>query len=378
MAYDIIIQNGRIIDPARGIDRIGTVYVKEDRIAETANEDTADAAQVIDGTGCLVLPGLIDFHTHLFHTGSLFGAPPDSALLPLGVTTAIDAGSAGIANYGAFHNSVVANSFVRIKSLLNVAAEGQVTECYPENLNPKFYDASRIAGLFRKYRGELLGLKIRVSKGVVDDLAPLRRTVQIGEEVGCPVAVHATDPPREMEELVKLLRGGDILVHAYHGKGNTIIGSNGKVLPEVWDGRRRGILIDVANGINNFAFQTARAALSDRFKPDIISSDLTIQSMYRFPVFGLPYLISKYLSLGMDLTEIIAACTATPARLIGMEGEIGTLAPGSCADIAVFKLADTTVRFADSMGETVAGGQLLIPKLTVRAGRVVFRQVDFV
>lgn len=379
MEYDIIIQNGRIIDPDRGIDGVGTLYIKDDRIVEPDQGNTGDAAQVIDASGCLVLPGLIDFHTHLFYSGSLFGAPPDSALLPMGVTTAVDAGTAGLANYEAFHNTAVINSSVRIKSFLNVAAEGQVTPGYPENLNPKFYDGNRIAALYQRYSHELLGLKIRISVGVVGEqgLAPLRRALQIAEEIGFAVAVHATDPPCEMEELVKMLRCGDVLVHVYHGKGRTIIGANGKVLPAVWDGKRRGVLLDAANGINNFAFKTARAALVDGLKPDIISSDLTAQSMYRFPVYGLPYIISKYLGLGMDLLEVVRACTATPARIIGMAGEIGTLAPGSCADVAVFKLAESAVKFKDSLGETETGHGLLIPQLTIRAGRVLFRQINF-
>lgn len=379
MAYDIIIRNGRVIDPAYGIDRVGTVYVKEDRIVEPTMNNTDEALQVIDASGCLVIPGLIDFHTHLFYTGSMFGAPPDPALLPMGVTTAVDAGTAGVANYEAFHNTVIVHSMVRIKSFLNVAAEGQVTPCYPENLNPKFYDESRITALFQKYHGELVGLKVRVSIGLVADqsLTPLRRVLQIADGIGCPVAVHATDPPREMEELIKLLRCGDILVHAYHGKGRTIIGSDGKVLPAIWEGKRKGVLFDVANGFNNFAFKTAREALLDGLKPDIISSDLTMQSMYQFPVYGLPYIISKYLCLGMDLMEAVGACTVTPAGVLGMKGEIGTLAPGSCADIAVFKLSESAVKFEDSLGETETGHSLLIPQLTIRAGKILFRQLDF-
>ncbi len=379
MVSDILITGGQVIDPANGVDTISNVLVKGDRIAAAVASDKSLNQLVIKAAGCIVVPGLIDFHTHVFFDGADNSVPPDVGLLPNGVTTTVDGGTAGTANYELFHKNIIMNSVVRIKSFLSVSPTGQSTTQYDENQDPKCYDEDKMELLFKKYPQELLGLKVRQSRDVVGELglSPLRKALQIAERLSCRVAVHTTDSPGTTRELVKLFRKGDIFAHAYHGKGSTIVGEDGKILLEVKEARQRGVLFDVANGKNHFAFQTAKAALKDQFLPDIISSDMSWLTMFRSPVFGLPWLMSKYLSLGMKLYDIVAACTATPAAVMGMSGEIGTLSPGSCADITILKLIDYPCEFMDVAGDRCNGTQLLLPQATIRAGRLVFRQLNF-
>lgn len=141
-----------------------------------------------------------------------------------------------------------------------------------------------------------------------------------------------------MKELVSLLRHGDIIAHAFHGKGSTILTDEGAVLAEVRQARERGVIFDAANGRSHFSMNTARRAIANGFLPDIISSDLSTITKLARPVYALPWILSKYLALGVALTDVINACTHTPAVLMGMAAEIGTLAPGAFADIAIFKL----------------------------------------
>lgn len=379
MEEKILITGGRVIDPKRGIDEIRDVFIKGDRIVENYSETLKKNSLIINAEGCLVLPGLIDFHSHVFFEGTDSSIPPDIGMIPNCVTTTVDGGSAGTSNYEIFRKSVIANSLVRIKSFLSVSPTGQATAKFNENQDPKYYDEDKIRLLFKKYPDDLLGLKIKASTELIGDLGltPVKRTLELAEELGCPVAVHVTNPCTNTAELVQLFRKGDIFTHVYHGTGSTIIGDDKHVLTEIREARKRGVIFDAANGKSNFALKTAEAALEDDFKPDVISSDLTWLTMFKELAFGLPWLMSKYLALGMNLNDIVAACTSTPAYLMGMENEIGTLSPGACADVAILKPISHECNFTDIFDKSIIGQKLLLPQATIRAGRILFRQLNF-
>jgi predicted amidohydrolase len=379
MGNGIFITGGHIIDPSRGMDEISNVLISEEKIVLFREGGKNCANLVVNADGCLVLPGLIDFHSHAFFGGTDLGMFPDIGMLPNGVTTTVDAGSAGTSNYTSFHKNIIVNSVVRIKSFLHPAPTGLLTTKFYENHDPKYYDEDRITLLFRQYSCELLGLKVRLSKKIVGELGvePLKKALEIAEHLSCPIVVHATDPAVYTQEWVELLRKGDIFAHVYHGRGNTIIGDDGRVIQAVKAARKRGVIFDAANGASNFSFQSAEAAICDGFLPDIISTDLSSGTMYQQPVFGLPWIMSKYLAMGIKLYDIVAACTATPAKIMGMSGEIGTLAPGACADVTLLKLVDHTCEFLDSEGDCRLGHKLLLPQVTIRAGRIVFRHLSF-
>lgn len=379
MKIDMLIKGGRIIDPTQNIDIIRDIAIKGNKIVDIQGEKEVEAKHTINAEGCVIFPGLIDYHAHLFQDGTELGVYPDTAFLPTGVTTVVDAGSAGVANYDVFSKAIIANSKVRIKSFLNVCPAGLITTSYHENINPKHYSEDKMAALFERYPNELLALKIRFSKELVGELGiePLRETIRIAEKIGCPVVVHTTNPPIEAREIVGLLRKNDVYCHVYQGKGNTIISGEGKVSGEIKEARERGVIFDAANGKNHFSFYVAEAALKDNFLPDIISTDITTNTMYHAPVMALPYIMSKYLSMGVDLMEVVRACTEVPARMMGMEGKIGTLSSGSFADVAIFKISDEQVEFADFSNKKVMGKKLLIPQMTIRDGVVVFRQMNF-
>jgi len=379
MKLDLLIKGGRLFDSQQKVNDICDIGVKDGKIAFVGKNLDIEATTVINAKDCIVSAGLIDNHLHMFADATDAGIDPNVALLPNCVTTAVEGGSPGVANYEHYRKTVINNSRVRIKCYISAASTGMCTRQYPENFNPNFFERDRIKSLFQKYPDELLGLKIRYSKPIIGDLAkrPLEEVLKLAGEIGCKVTVHITNPAIDVEEIAQMLRPGDVFCHAYQGTGNTIIGEDGKVKPKVREAQKRGVIIDACNGAFNFSFAVAKAAIADNFYPDIISTDYNTMVMYRHPVISLPYLMAKYLALGMQLEDVLKACTKAPADAIGLSGIIGTLAPGAIADIAVFRLVDQESFFYDCHGDIVRGEKLLVPQMTIRDGNIMFRQVTF-
>lgn len=377
MKIDLLIKNGMVIDPFRGIMAIENVAISGRKIVSYKESDKVD--QEIDASGCIVTPGLIDFHTHVFPLSSDFGIWADSSFLPQGVTSVIDAGSAGVINFENFLKNSVSFNQIKVLGLVNVSPFGISTLKFHEEVNPKYYDEQKIFELNEKYPGKIIGLKCRQSEDVVGrhGLNPLKKTVKIADKLKLPVFVHTTQPFGSMDALADLLRPGDVICHCFHGKGKTIIDENGSITPGILNARQRGVVFDTADGKSHFSYSVAKSALKNNFFPDIISTDLTTLSLYKGYSFALPFNISKYLNLGLDLSEVIASCTSRPAKFLGMSEKIGTLTPGAIADIAVFRLIEHKTKFIDSLGLVFFGEKLLVPQLTVLEGRMVFRQLNF-
>lgn len=387
MRADYIIRGGRVIDPARGIDEIRDVAVRNSRIIESSSEELeCKPANIIDASGMIVTPGLIDYHTHLFYEGSSICIHPDM-MIAQGTTAAVDAGSAGTSNYEAFRKLVIDQSQVRVKGYLTVYGGGQLDPKLCEDFNPALYNVDKMERVVEAERDNLLGLKIRLSKGVVPEETGadyLRAAVDVAEEltkrtgVKLRVCVHTTNAPVTAGELANCLRPGDIFTHCYQGAGNTIVMEDGSIDPDVLRARERGVIFDSANGKGNFGIQTARKAIAAGFHPDVIASDLTVDK-FNMPPYAknLPLVMSKYLALGLSLNEILKAVTATPAELMDMKGEIGTLAPGAYADIAIFNLKDKTYIQKDFCDDEIECSQILVPQLTMLGGEIQFCQSDF-
>ncbi len=379
MDADILLKGGRIIDPSQERDDIGDLAIKGDRIASIGESLSIKAGIVVDARDCIVSPGLIDSHLHMFADGTDAGIDPNVALLPNGVTTAVEGGSTGTANYELYRRVVLNGCRVRIKCCLSVSPTGMSTRKYPENVNPDFYEREKLQRLFDRYSEELLGLKLRLSKEIAGDgnARPLEETRKLAEDIGCRIIVHTTNPSIDTERIAALLRPGDIFCHAFQGKGDTIVGLDGRVKPGIKAAKERGVIFDACNGSYNFAFRVARAALADRFFPDIISTDLNTMNLYKHPVISLPYVMSKYINMGMTIEEVFCCCTRTPALWMGMQGSIGTLAPGAFADVAVFKLINQEAVFYDYSGDCIRGDKLLVPQMTIKDGVIMFRQASF-
>lgn len=385
MRADFIIRGGRVMDPYTAVDEIKDVVIQNTRIIDPQGE-MVECDHIIDASGCIVTPGLVDFHTHIFYEGSGTCIRPDF-MISQGTTAAVDAGSAGTVTYESFYKSVIVQSAVRIKSFLTTYSGGQLDFKLCEDFNPDLINFTRMERVIDQYRDNILGLKIRLSKGVVPEdkgLEYLKRVVELAEELDAKlgtalrVCVHTTNSPIAAGELADSLRPGDIFCHCFQGTGNTIVTEDGHMAPRILEARKRGVIFDAANGRGNFSLETARRALKAGFAPDIISTDLTLDK-FNIPPYAknLLTVMAKYMTLGMSLMDVLKAVTAVPAGIMGMEGRIGTLKPGAYADLVILRQKHINFVQKDYRNEELACDTLLVPQLTMCAGEINFCQTDF-
>jgi dihydroorotase len=380
MIFDYHITGGRVIDPARGVDEVQDVFISGWKIAPPPRGHDFSAKETIDASGYLVLPGLIDFHMHMGYPNEI-GLSPDAFALPNGVTSAVDPGASGSANYEFFSRGFAARSLITIKSFLNVSSTGIITEKFRENLDPANFDESAIERLVERYPDDILGIKVRIGRKFSGawGVAPLDATLRIARRVKRAAYVHCTDPDVGYDKIMPHFAAGDFLCHCFQGDGkNTIIGDDGRVLTSVQEARKRGVIFDYAGGRGNHNLKITRRALDDGFMPDILSTDLLSFNAYKRPLFSLLYVMSEFLALGVPLADIVRAVTATPGKIMNCSPAIGTLAPGAAADVAIVEVRPKEVEYYDIRSdERVTGDAILVPALTIKGGYMAYCQLDF-
>lgn len=377
MNVDILIKNGRVIDPAGNRDETADIAVRNGKIAAVEQGGELHAAYVIDAEGCLVVPGLIDYHEHINFKATDVGIPPDLATLPKGVTSVVDCGSSGASNCLAFLDRL-GQCIVKARIYIHISPLGLATQQFYEPLCSEKWDMNKFEIAFDQGGDRILGIKMRVSNFLLKDIGmgPFYEMMKVAERFGKNVLIHPSDPPVQQSVILNRLRPGDVYCHAYQGQGHTIL-KDAKVIPEVWEARERGVIFDVAHGGANFDFSIAERAFAQGFYPDMISTDTTQKTWNKGPVYSLPYVMSKFLSLGMPLMEVIRCVTETPARTMGQEGKTGTLRPGVCGDVTILKLEDMPLIFTDAAGKQRRGQQLLVPIATIANGMLVYQDPYF-
>ncbi len=378
--YDVIIRNGRVFDSLNCVFEEADIAVKGKKIAKVGKLAGEEARVEVDAEKNLVIPGLIDGHIHLFTRGSDEGVPPDLGLLPNGITSAVDGGTAGVSTYDAFHQLDIHPSWASVRSYINISPLGMLHESIFESTESRFFSEDRLRAIVDKYGDEIVGLKLRYSLDLNENISldNLDLALDMAQKLGLPLIVHVTNPPVDMAEIAAKLRPGDIFCHCFQNRGNSIIGDDGRVKPEVWEAKRRGVLFDASNGTRNYIHAIARAAMDEGFYPDFITTDGShvYHSLYKPKCFSLPYLMSKYLALGMSLEDVLKRTTIDAAKFARWDKK-GVIAEGYDADIAVFKLVDKELDFADSQDEVVRGNKILVPQMTIKEGTIVYRQMDF-
>ena len=384
----LIIRNGHVIDPLNKVDGVFDIAVNGKTILEIKEGiPFKESDNVIDAAGCYVVPGLIDHHAHVQPLAKI-GLPAEASCFASGVTTVVDAGSTGCANY-IYHQGILERLRLNVRAYLNVCTTGldSLPGCL-EDVNPNHWDRAGIKECFARFggpKGRLHGLKLRTSAPIVLDkgYTVLEKTVELADEIGVPVMVHCTNPPGPLADLLKLLRKGDVITHIYMNIGPNLIGEDGKVIPEAWEARERGVIFEASDARAHFGLPVAQAAIAQGFLPDLIGTDTTKLSMNLRPTaFSMGMQISKYTALGIDLRKVIDCATAAPAAELGILDIAGSLTAGHPADIAVLRPVDMDTVHGDRPygskdQHTFVGHRLYQPVLTVKDGEMVYRDLTF-
>lgn len=371
--FDLVVRNGILVDPGQGIHGRRDVAFKDGRVALVAEDiRPSEAARAVDVDGRYVFPGLIDLHTHVYPKVTDLGVDADADCLAGGVTTSVDAGSAGSITFPGFRDYVLPHVKSRVYAYVHLSSIGLVNSRIGELKNMEYADPEGAARTIAAHPERCLGIKVRMAHHRVAGhiIEPLLMCLGVAERIGCSIMIHITYPARPLAEMFDLLRPGDVITHLLHGRDETVV-SGGKVIEALWRAQRRGVGTDVGHGSGSFSFATARAALADGFRPTSISTDVHVRAAKDEPprqMMGT--VMSKFLALGMTLDEVVAATTIDAARTIRKDGEIGSLRPGLAGDLAVFELREGRFTFTDCEGETVHAEQKLVPALTVLGGEV--------
>lgn len=345
--YDLLISGGHVIDPASGLDAVMDLAVQGGRVALAAPRiDPALARSTLDATGQIVTPGLVDLHTHIYWGVTYWGIEADPVAARSGVTTWLDVGSAGAYSFPGFRRYVKDASRARVFCLLNLSAIGLIAPTW-EFTNLDYCDVGLAARTVEENRDIVLGIKARIdgntTRGV--GIRPLELARELADRVALPLMVHIGSGPPSMGAIADLLRPGDILTHCFTGGDHRLLADDGRLAPLARELQQRGVILDIGHGAGSFNYRVAEAALAEGVLPDVISSDIH-QLSVQGPMFDLPTTLSKFLELGMSLPEIIDRATRRPA-LAMRRPDLGTLAVGSVADIAIFRIEEGDYTFYD-------------------------------
>lgn len=356
--YDLIVKGGRVIDPMTGTNRRADVGLRDGRIVQVAPEIPADhGREVVALRGEIVVPGLIDLHAHVYWGATPLGVNADEIGPRSGVTTWVDVGSTGAANFPGLYHHVIKRSRVRIVPFLHIsyiglASIGHLRVPFGELYDFRLADLDAAIRTASEYRGAIRGIKVRLSADATGqhDALALRLARAAADELDLPLMTHVSFAPPIIEDVLPALREGDILTHCFTPLRGGILTTKSRIKSIVLEARDRGVLFDVGHGSGSFSFATAEAALQQEFSPDCISTDIHTLNVHG-PVWDLPTTMEKFLALGMPFEKVLECVTLAPARAIGMEGEIGGLAPGCRGDLAVLDVTDEARELVDVNGE---------------------------
>jgi dihydroorotase len=378
--FALLIKGGDVLDPSQSLRGKRDIGIHDGLIEAVEADIPAERAlRVLDASGKLVTPGLIDLHCHVFPYGSAIGIPADELVAHQCTTTCVSAGGAGANNFAAFRRYVVAQTRTRLYAFVHIANIGLAGFPVPELYNINYARVDEAARAVAENADLVLGIKVRMSENVIakHGTEPLKRAVAACEKAatGAKVMCHigGVETSELMSQILDLLRPGDILTHAYTGAPNpagafTNIVQDGRLIPAALAAKQRGVIFDVGHGGGSFDYTVAEAAIAQGCPPDTISSDIHV---FSGNTPGMPYLtwvMSKFLGLGFTLDQVVAMATVNPAKVINRMPKLGTLQVGAPGDVAIMELIEGPVSFVDTRNNTRTGQAYLQPMQTVTAG----------
>jgi dihydroorotase len=401
--YDVILQGGRVIDPAQELDGIFDVAVRDGRIT-TVDTDipTTAAADVIDVSGKLVLPGMIDTHAHVYqHVTGAFGLNADMVGVHSGVTALVDQGGPSCMTLPGFRTFIAERAQSRVYAFLSAYLVGGLEgHAYPSLYRPDCMNIDATVRVARDNADLIKGIKAHAEPGGFARWGAevMQQAAQIGEQTNLPVYVHfgqlwplpengGSDvmPDEILPRVVALLKPGDVLAHPFTRHPGGFVNMEGVVHPIVSEALERGLRIDVGYG-SHFSFKMARIALDAGIVPHTLGADMHGYNtrvpepadsqhtqhedhwFYGQTRFSLVSAMTALMALGLSLEQLVPMVTTNAARMLGLEGELGTLQPGAVADVSVLHDERGQWMLRDNEGHEVETQRRLRPAFCLRAG----------
>jgi dihydroorotase len=378
--FDLVIKGGDVLDPSQSLRGRRDIGIRYGVVEAVEAEIPAERAlRVLDASGKLVTPGLVDLHCHVYPYGSALGIPADELVPHQCTTTCVSAGDAGANNFAAFRRHIVAQTRTRLYAFVHIANAGLTPFPVAELYNIDFAQVDVCARAVGENADMVLGVKVRMSENVIakHGTEPLKRAILACEKSGSPAKVMCHIGGVEnvglMSQILDLLRPGDILTHSYSGAPNlagafTNIVQDGRLLPAALAAKQRSVMFDVGHGGGSFDYTMAEPAIAQGCPPDTISSDIHV---FSGNTPGMPYLtwvMSKFMGLGFSLEQVVAMATVNPAKIINRLPKLGTLQVGAPGDVAIMELVEAPVSFVDTRNNRREGRVALKPVQTVTAG----------
>lgn len=378
--FDLIVKGGEVVDPSQNLKAKRDIGIRFGVIE--AIDDTIPAERglkILDVSGKLVTPGLIDLHAHVYPYGSAIGIPADELIPFQATTTMVSAGDAGANNFAAFRRYVLPQTRTRLYAFVHIANTGLTPFPVAELYNIDFAQVDLCAKTVAENADIALGVKVRMSENVIakHGTEPLKRAILACERSGTPAKIMChiggVETAKLMSDILDVLRPGDILTHSYSGAPNlsnafTNIVQEGKLLPAALAAKQRGVVFDVGHGGGSFDYTVAEIAIQAGAGPDVISSDVHVYSANTPGMPYLPWVMSKFLNMGFSLEQVVSMATLKPASAINRAAKLGTLQLGAPADVSVFDLIEGPVDFVDTRNNRRQGRVHLKPVTAVLAG----------
>src|SRR6516164_9675243 len=373
--YDLLLKGGTVVDPSSGLSGALDIAIEQGKIASIERQiEPQEARRMVEVPGTIITPGLIDLHAHVFEGFTRLGVHPDQGGVYAGVTTIVDAGSAGCATFGGFPRYIIPQCHTEIIPFLHICQTGLST--IPDIIAEGSIDLDTTLRVVDRHKNLICGIKARMVSPALEifGMEMPRLARRAARESGIKLMVHIGDTekrydPTVIRRLLPMLETGDILTHYFTANPGGVLDGNGRLVPEAWEAAKTGVWFDTAHGQGNFSFDIGRRIIDQGLLPHCISTDLTIPGRLR-TVHSMTEMMTRFLGLGFTLEQVVTMCTSNPARAIGAEERLGSLIVRRQADVSILKIVEGDWTVYDVLGASLSVQQAVVPVLTVKRGEL--------
>ena len=373
--YDLLVKGGTVVDPSQGIHGVNDVAIEDGKIARIAPNISADeAGRVVEVKGKVVIPGLIDLHTHVYAGVNSNGVDADLGGVRAGVTTMVDAGSSGCDTFGGFTQHIIPNNKTEIIPFLHICRTGLATT--PDIFSPSSIDLDKTIQVIADSKGVISGVKARMVSPALEimGMEMPRMAKRAAKEAGVKLMIHIGDTekrydPNVIRELLPIMEPGDIITHYFTANPGGVLDSDGKLVPEAKEAHDRGVWLDTAHGRMNFSFEVGERVIDQGVIPHCISTDLTVPGRAR-TVHSMTEMMTRFLAMGFTFDQVVTMSTENPAKAAGIDSRLGTLHAGKQADLSVLDIKEGNWVVHDVVGGSRKADKAVTPVMSVKKGEV--------